>query len=482
MDATNGTKLEIIPLVIDGKPTSANPSITFPVFGLEQQRDVFLAESADVDAADRAANASWKTFQTWRKTPSVDRRRLLNRYAELLRNHEEEFVRFQRLEVSMNEIWARKNVHLAADLVEEIAACVTRLEGLIPPTQTEGSMALAFPVPVGPVLSISPWNSPVILGARSIATPVAAGCTVVFKVSEACPKTHHLLVEIFKQAGLPDGVINVLQTRREDAAAVTEALIAHQAIRKVEFVGSVGIGKVIGQLGGKYLKPVLMELGGKGPAIVLADADLKDAAQKCVAGAYLHHGQLCFSTERVIVIESVAEKFQEYVKEVATSFPTGSGVTSRIINASLDKLNDAQSKGAKFLVGGPERASKSALKPTIVTGVTNGMEIADEEAFGPSFSLYIVKDDKEAIELANATKYGLNAAVHSKDMQHALEVAKEIDTAQIHINSMTAHDEPTIPVGGMKASGWGRNNGLWGLKEFTDIKLITLSPKGNDFI
>lgn len=153
---TNGSPLETIPLLVDGKPTTATPSITFPVYGLDSQRDVFLAESADVSAATRAADASWKTFQTWKKTDAVSRRRLLTRYAQLLREHEEEFVRTQMLEVSMSEVWARKNVQLAADLIEEIAACVTRLEGVIPQTQTPGSLALAFAVPVGPVLSISP--------------------------------------------------------------------------------------------------------------------------------------------------------------------------------------------------------------------------------------------------------------------------------------------------------------------------------------
>lgn len=179
-------------------------------------------------------------------------------------------------------------------------------------------------------------------------------------------------------------------------------------------------------------------------------------------------------------------------------FKTGSGVSERIINSSLEKLHDAQQKGAKFLVGGPEMASKTALKPTIITGVTKDMTVSDEEAFGPSFSLYVAENDLEAIEMANETSYGLNAAVHSTSMQHALEVAKEIDTGQIHVNSMTAHDErkssfpfmrskltlwiATLPVGGMKGSGWGRNNAMWGLKEFTDIKLVTLSMKGNDFL
>lgn len=302
MAIANGTELEIVPLLIDGKPSSASPSVQFPVFGLEQQKVVYLAESADAETANRAADASWTAFKTWKNVSGVARRRLLLRYAELLREHEEDLVAAQRLETSVIELWARKNVHLAADLIEETASCVTRLQGEIPQTQTPSSMALAFTVPVGPVLSIAPyatlfssevqanstfpnrWNSSVILGARALVTPVAAGCTVVFKASELSPKTHSLLVAYFKEAGLPDGVINIVQTRREDAAAVTEALISHPAIKKIEFIGSASVGKIIGQLGGKYLKPVLMELGGKGPAIVLADADLEDAAQKCVAG------------------------------------------------------------------------------------------------------------------------------------------------------------------------------------------------------
>ncbi len=187
---------------------------------------------------------------------------------------------------------------------------------------------------------------------------------------------------------------------------------------------------------------------------------------------------------------------------MAPGFATGSGISDRIIGSSLAKLQDAGDKGARFLVGGPERASKSALKPTIVTGVTKTMHISDEEAFGPSFSLYVAEDDQEAIEMANDTQYGLNAAVHSTNMEHAIEVAKEIDTASIHINSMTAHDEreylpprvtiqpwpltdgstATLPVGGIKGSGWGRNNAMWGLNEFTEIKLITYNPRGNEFV
>ncbi len=157
--------------------------------------------------------------------------------------------------------------------------------------------------------------------------------------------------------------------------------------------------------------------------------------------AFLHHGQLCFSTEKVIVLEPVAARFQDLLVEEAINFETGSGVSQRILDSSLEKLRDAKEKGACFLIGGPELASSVSLKPTILAGVTKEMSIYDEEAFGPSFSVFIAKNDREAIEMANATKYGLNAAVHSKDMKHALDVAREIDSGSIHVNSMTAHDE-----------------------------------------
>ncbi|KAF2772318.1 ALDH-like protein [Teratosphaeria nubilosa] len=481
-DHSNGSHTPVVPLWINGEAATASKPVQFPVTSYAEQKDVVVAESADVDAAKRAADAAWSAFQTWQHASVVTRRDLLHRYSALLRERSEQLVEAQILETSVSKQWAEKNVTLATNLIDEVAACISQMKGEIPPTATPGSIALAFTVPIGPVLTIAPWNSSVILAARGLATAIAAGCTMVFKASELCPRTHHLLVQIFEEAGLPKGAINVLQTRREDAAEVTEALIAHRRMRKVEFVGSAGVGKIIGQICAKHLKPILMELGGKGPAIVLDDANLADAAKKCIAGAFLHHGQLCFSTERIIVLEKVAPEFQELLKKEAQAFPVSSGVSARIVEASQEKLADAEKKGAKFLVGGPRFKNNSTLEPTILTNLKPDMALWDDEAFGPSVSLFIASDDAHAIDMANDSAYGLNAAVHSSNMERALAVARKIECAQVHVNSMTAHDEPTLPVGGMKASGWGRNNSLWGLREFCEIKLVTLSMKGNDFL
>jgi acyl-CoA reductase-like NAD-dependent aldehyde dehydrogenase len=313
------------------------------------------------------------------------------------------------------------------------------------------------------LIETSRWNASVILATRTLAFPIGVGCTVVFKASELSPRTHHALLEMFEEAGLPKGVLNVVQARREDGAAVTEALISHPSIRKIEFIGSRAVGIAIGQTAAKYLKPVLMELGGKSAAIVLDDANLKQAAALCIKGgefstinhynveanvrtAFLHHGQICFSTERIIVQEKVASQFQELLKQEAVEASGGNGVTLQMVKNSNDKLLEAQEKGAKFLVGGPSFDGKTpSLKPTILTGVTQAMKIFDEESFGPSVSLYVVKNDQEAIDLVNVSEYGLNAAVHSTNMERAINVARALEVRQCHINNITEHDEREYP-------------------------------------
>lgn len=326
---------------------------------------------------------------------------------------------------------------------------------------------------------------------------IAAGCTIVLKASEKCPMTHHCLLEAFEEAGVPAGVINSIQVRREDAAAVTEALIAHKAIRKVDFIGSQAIGRAIGSLCGKYLKPVLMELGGKGPAIVLDDADLEKAAKLCAMGgkymhpgpillpadvidmslAILHHGQLCFSTERIIVQKSIADKFIPLLQAAMENIPTaGTAVDDASAKHAYDVLVDAQSNGATFLVGSPKFASKNSLQPALVTDVTPRARIWDEETFGPSATVYTINTDSEAIERANDSAYGLSAAVHSTNWERAYNISRQLEYGQVSVNNMTVADAPTQPIRGVKGSGWGQSNAIWGIREFTAEKCINMGP------
>lgn len=272
------------------------------------------------------------------------------------------------------------------------------------------------------------------LACRAIDTPLAVGCTVVLKASEQSPRTHHFLAELFRRAGLPPGVLNVIQTRRDDAAAVSEALIAHRHIRKIEFIGSAGVGSRLGALAGRYLKPMLMELGGKAAALVLDDADLELAAQGCVHGGYMHNGQTCFSTERVIVNSAVVDKFIPILTKVAASFPVFGAISAVGSNNTFRLLNDAVDKGARVLHGEVKLLEPEKLQPVVVEGLTPDMEIYDNESFGPVLAVFTVDTDDEAIALANSSRYGLSAGVYSKDIGRALKVASRIEVGQTHIN------------------------------------------------
>ena len=302
---------------------------------------------------------------------------------------------------------------------------------------------------------------------------MAAGCTAVVKASELSPLTHTMIVDIYRDAGCPPGVLNTLSASRQDAASVTEALIANDRIRKIEFIGSANVGRIIGATAARYLKPVLMELGGKCPAIVLDDADLQKAAVLAGKGALAHHGQICFSTERVIVQRSVADEFIEKLVKVVESTPGGTAVHEGIAQHALDVLQDAKDKGSKFLTGGPEYASKNGIKPTLVQVDANAnkatLRIVDEETFGPSASVYIVDTDEEAIKLANSSAYGLNATIHSTNLERAIKMGRELEYGQVHVNSIsiytsgeciaakegdTTDKHPvTGPQGGNKGSG-----------------------------
>lgn len=280
-----------------------------------------------------------------------------------------------------------------------------------------------------------------ILATRAITSAIATGCTAVVKASELSPLTHTMIIDIYRDAGCPPGVINSLSAARQDAAEVTEALIANERIRKVEFIGSAAVGRIIGATAAKHLKPVLMELGGKCPAIVLDDADLQKAAVLCGKGALMHHGQICFSTERIIVQRSIADEFLDKLVKVVESTPGGTAVHEGIAQHALEVLQDAQDKGSKFLTGGPEYASKNAVKPALVyvdSKTSRGeLRIVDEETFGPSASIYIVDTDAEAIEIANRSAYGLNATIHSQNLERAIKMGRELEYGQVHVNSIS---------------------------------------------
>jgi benzaldehyde dehydrogenase (NAD) len=328
---------------------------------------------------------------------------------------------------------------------------------------------------------MAPWNAPIILGVRSLATPLAVGNTVVFKASEKCPQVHRLIVDALLAAGIPDGVVNFVSHAPEDAPQVVEAMIAHPAVRRVNFTGSTAVGRVIGRLCGEHLTQCVLELGGKAPLVVLDDADVDAAVNAAAFGAFANSGQICMSTERMIVDEAVADEFVAKLAAKAESLPTGDPtgqvVLGSVVDAStVDRCNelidDALSQGATLAAGG--RADSTLMKPTLVVDVTPEMRIWSEESFGPVKSVRRVRGVEEAIAAANDTEYGLSAAVFGGDAARALEVAGRIESGICHVNGPTVHDEAQMPFGGVKASGWGRFGGLAGVHEFTELRWITV--------
>jgi benzaldehyde dehydrogenase (NAD) len=333
------------------------------------------------------------------------------------------------------------------------------------------------------VLGIAPWNAPVILGVRAIATPLACGNTVILKGSENCPRTHQLIIEALQEAGFPPGVVNYITNAPADAGAVVEAIVAHPAVRRVNFTGSTRVGRLIAMTCAKYLKPAVLELGGKAPLLVLDDADLDDAVNGAAFGCFANSGQICMSTERLIVDEKVADEFVKKFVTKAKSLPLGDPrkpepvVLGSVIGMSTVEhcnalIDDALAKGAKLVCGG--KADSTLMPATLLDHVTPAMRIYREETFGPVKAIVRVRNTEEAIACANDNEYGLSAAVFGRDVARALNVARRIDSGICHVNGPTVHDEAQMPFGGVKGSGFGRFGGRAGVHEFTELRWVTV--------
>src|SRR6202044_3337650 len=303
------------------------------------------AAAATVADAIAAADAAAAAFPAWSARGPNERRALLNRAAVALEARAGDFVEAMMGEIGATEGWARFNLMLAASMLREAASLTTQIAGEVIPSDKPGCIALAIREPAGVVLGIAPWNAPIILGVRAIATPLACGNTVILKASEICPRTHSLIIEAFASAGFPAGVVNIVTNAPKDAADVVGALIDHPAVRRINFTGSTAVGKIIAKRAAEHLKPCLLELGGKAPLIVLDDADLDEAVKAAAFGAFMNQGQICMSTERIIVADSVAEAFVEKFKTKVATMTTGNPRDGKTPLGAVVDLKSAEHVG-----------------------------------------------------------------------------------------------------------------------------------------
>ena len=449
-----------------------------PVKGTPATRAA-AAEVADVNAA---AEAAAQAFPGWAAIGPGGRRELLSRAADCLLAHQQDIIHAMVAEIGATEGWAGFNVALGATLLREAAAMTTQITGEVIPTDVPENLAMAIRQPLGVCAGIAPWNAPVILGVRAVAMPLACGNTVVFKASEICPAVHRLIGTALEEAGIPAGVINVITHDPADAAEITGALIDHPAVRHINFTGSTRVGRIVAERAARHLKPVLLELGGKAPLIVLDDADLDAAVNAAAFGAFLNQGQICMSTERIVVENKIADEFVKRLSAKAAALPVqdpslgptvlGSMVNSQSASKVMQLIDDAVAKGARVTAGG--HANGTLIDATVVDRVTPGMRIYSEESFGPVVAIVRVQGDEEALRAANDTEYGLAAAVFSQNIARAWNLARQIESGMCHINGPTVHDEPQMPFGGMKASGYGRFGGKAAIDEFTALRWITI--------
>ncbi|KAL5046239.1 hypothetical protein BDW71DRAFT_68372 [Aspergillus fruticulosus] len=468
----------ILPLIINNESVVTDKVVEVhnPATGELLRR----CAGASVDDANRAVAAAKAAFPIWSKTHPYERRAILSKAADIMLSRKEEFIKTQMEETGAGRMFVEVTFMASVSFLRDFAGMIPTVEGKAPLVAEEGQSALVIKQPYGVVLGIAPWNAPFILGTRSIALPLAAGNTTILKGSELSPKCFWLIGDVLREAGLPAGCLNVIYHRTSDAPAVTNALIAHPDVRKISFTGSTLVGSIVASTAGKYIKPVLLELGGKASAIVLDDANLEKAAMGCTLGAFLNSGQICMSTERIVVQRSVAEEFQKLLVETSEKTFGKNAPAPVLVAAAAVKKNkglvvDALDKGANLVFGDPDvsEACANALRPIIVNGVTKEMDLYATESFGPTVSLIIVDSEEEAIKVANDTEYGLTSAVFTGNLFRGLRVAKQIESGAVHINSMTVHDEPTLPHGGWKSSGFGRFGGTAGYDEWLQTKTIT---------
>lgn len=475
-------------LLIGGKDVAATGGRTFerrdPVTG-----DVAtLAAAASVADALAAVKSAAAAFPAWSKTAPAERRMRLLKAADALEARTDKIMAIMTAETGATAPWAGFNCMLAANMLREAASITTQITGEIIPANKPGTLAMAQRKPLGVCLGIAPWNAPIILGVRAVAMAIACGNTIILKASELCPATHLQIGEALRDAGIPDGVMNVITNAPEDAAEIVGALIAAPEVRHVNFTGSTNVGRIVARKAAEYLKPVLLELGGKAPMVVLDDADVEAAVNGAAFGSFMNQGQICMSTERVIVHEGIADRFIEAFAAKARALPAGNPrdrvvLGSLVTMAAAEKMDalmaDATAKGGQVVAGG--KRTGSIVEATLIDGVKPGMRIYDEESFGPVKPIIRVKDDDEAVRVANDTAYGLSASVYSSNIQRALAVADRIESGICHINGPTVADEAQMPFGGVKDSGYGRFGGKAAIDSFTSIRWLTIEDPHQHF-
>lgn len=460
-----------------------SPVKTVNPFNNELVKEFGVMSDAEVDSLIAKAN---KAFQTWRTTPFSTRTGLLHKVANILRERKEELGKLATLEMGKRLSESIGEVELSANIFDYYADNGEAFLADKPLDTPIGSAFISYE-PLGVLLSIQPWNFPFYQITRNVAPNIVAGNTVLLKHASNVPQCAKIMEDIFLEAGAPEGVYTNLFV----PGSGMERIVADERIKAVALTGSEPAGSSIAAAAGKYIKKSTLELGGSDAFIVLDDVDVDQIADIAVTSRMWNAGQVCTSAKRVIVHEKIAEKFLERVKIKFASLKVGDPLdpstdvaplsSEKAVKDVIKQVETAVKEGAQLLAGGKRINRPGAfMEPTLLTGITPGMEAYSEEVFGPVFMFYVVENDEEAVKLANDTKFGLGGSVFAKDTERALRIARQIDTGMVYINHFTGIT-PELPFGGTKNSGYGREQSPLGIYEFVNPKLIRTSEPGNPY-
>jgi len=433
--------------------------------------------------ARRAIEAAAAAFPAWSQTLPAERQALFLKAADILQKKQNEIVTILAEETGCTFGFAMFQTMFTPGLLREAASQVHNPIGEIIPADLPGAFYMAIRQPVGVVAGIAPWNAPLILSLRAICLPIAYGNTAVLKPStESSVSGGVVIAEIFHEAGFPKGVLNLVTNGPGGSGEVGDELIENPRVRRINLTGSTSVGRQLAEKAGRHLKRVSLELGGQNPLVILKDADVDYAVNAAAFGAFLHQGQICMSVRRIIVEKPIAREFTEKFVKKISAFKVGNPKEpDTIIGPLINKQQFSQVKGnvdaavrdgAKILCGG--KTEGPCYHPTVLTNVKPSTPFAREETFGPVVSVIEVENEEEAVRAANDTAYGLSAGVITRDFVKGLAVAERIETGIVHINDQSVHDEPQVPFGGVKDSGWGRFGGHAALEEFTELRWISM--------
>lgn len=477
---------------IGGTWINSTSGVTIPNINPANINDIIgTSELCTREEARKAVEAAYEAFRGWRDTPAPARGRIIARAARLMEDHKEELASILTREEGKTLAESRGEVQRAINVVDFCAGESRRMNGETIPSELPSNFAYTIKEPHGVVACITPWNFPVAIPAWKLAPALVAGNTVVMKAAEATPATAVRIFEIFHEAGIPAGVMNLLLGKGSE---VGQEIADHPAVRAISFTGSTEVGLQVYQQGAKRGIPVQCEMGGKNPVVVLEDCDMELAVESTAQGAFGSTGQRCTATSKAVVADAIADEFVERIIERAKKFKLGDGsdpatdigpsVDEKQFNTVLKYIDIGREDGAELLTGG-RRASGPGLEngyfiePTVFDRVTSDMRIAREEIFGPVLSVLRVKDLDEAMVVANDSDYGLSSSVFSNDANDIFRFIRDIESGMTHVNSPTTGGEAHIPFGGIKATGIGpREQGSTSLDFYTEIKVVYVDYTG----